>query len=197
MKKYFCVLSFLVSFSFLAQRAPAANIKVMTQNQYIGPAMELFLAPADPVSFNVALVAALQTVAVTKTAERMQALANEIIKEQPAIVALQEVVQLQCIDSVHTSGVGCSDPSIAAAFSDHLQLTLDDLHGTYVEGAKVVNFSFPAIPFVINGVPAQLSFVDRDVILVREDVDATPVNFQSLGVCAKPSADGCNYGSVV
>ena len=74
------------------------------------------------------------------TADRMQALANEMIKEQPAIVALQEVVQLQCIDSVHTSGLGCSDPSIAAAFSDHLQLTLDNLHGTYVEAAKVVNF---------------------------------------------------------
>jgi endonuclease/exonuclease/phosphatase family metal-dependent hydrolase len=47
------------------------------------------------------------------------------------------------------------------------------------------------IPFLINGVPAQLSLLDRDVILARADVGATPVNFQS--VCSKPSADGCNY----
>jgi hypothetical protein len=190
MKKYFCALIFLVSLSFSVYPAAGANIgpsiKIMTQNQYIGFAIERFFAASDPAAF----VAALQTVVATKTADRMQALANEITKEQPAIVALQEVVQLQCIDSVHTPGVGCSDPSIAAAFSDHLQLTLGDLHGTYVEAAKVVNFSLPAIPFVINGVPAQLSFVDRDVILAREDVDATPVNFQSLGVCSKPSADG-------
>jgi len=193
MKNYFCALSFLVSFSFLIQSASAGNIKVMTQNQYIGAAIEKFLAASDPASFNAALVAALQTVAATKTAERVQALANEIIKEQPALVGLQEVVQLQCVDSVHTPGVGCSDPSIAAAFSDHLQLTLDDLHGTYVEAAKVINFDVPGIPFSINDVPAALSIVDRDVILARNGVNATPVNFQSFGACPTPSADGCNY----
>jgi hypothetical protein len=197
MKKYFCALFFLVSLSFSVHPAAGANIassiKVMTQNQYLGAALDRFLAASDPVSFNAALVAALQTVAATKTPERMQALADEITKEQPAIVALQEVVRLQCIDGVQTSGVGCSDPSIAAAFSDHLQLTLDDLHGTYLEAAQVVNFNIPAIPFLINGVPAQLGVVDRDVILAHEGVDARPVNFQSLGVCPKPSADGCNY----
>ena len=197
MKKYFSAWSFLVFFLFIVQSAPAANIKVMTQNQYIGAAIEGFLAASDPASFNAALVAALQMVAATKTPERMQALANEITQEQPALVGLQEVVQLQCTDSVHTSGLGCSDPSIATAFFDHLQLTLDDLHGTYVEAAKVLNFNIPAIPFVINGVPAQLSIVDRDVILARDGVDATPVNFQLLGVCQKPSADGCNYSAAL
>jgi hypothetical protein len=132
-------------------------------------------------------------VAATKTADRIRSLANEITKEQPALVGLQEVVQLQCVDSVQESGLGCSDPSIAAAFSDHLQLTLDDLNGTYVEAAKVINFDFPVLPFLINGVPAQLSIVDRDVILARNGVNATPVNFQSLGACPNPSADGCNY----
>ena len=95
MKKHFSALSFLVSFSFLVQPGPAANIKVMTQNQYIGAAIEHFLAASDPASFNAALVAALQTVSATKTPERMQALSNEITKEQPALVGLQEVVQLQ------------------------------------------------------------------------------------------------------
>jgi endonuclease/exonuclease/phosphatase family metal-dependent hydrolase len=198
MKKHSCALSFLVSFSFFAvQQVSAANIKVMTQNQYIGAAIERFLGASDAASFNAALIAALQTVAATKTPERMQALANEISKEQPALVGLQEVDQLQCIDGLQTSGVGCNDPSIAGAFSDHLQLTLKDLHGSYVEAAKVINFNIPGVPFVINGVLAQLSVVDRDVILARKDVSTTAVNFQSLGVCSKPSADGCNYAAAI
>jgi endonuclease/exonuclease/phosphatase family metal-dependent hydrolase len=191
MKKLFCALSFLVWVSLPSHPAAASGIKVMTQNQYIGAAIERFLGASDLASFNAALVTALKTVAANKPVERMQAIASEITKEQPAFVALQEVVQLQCIDGVQMTGVGCNDPSIAGAFSDHLQLTLDALNGTYVAAAQVVNFNVPVIPFLINGVPAQLSLLDRDVILARADVGATPVNFQS--VCSKPSADGCNY----
>ena len=190
MKKHFYALSFLVFFSLLiVQQGTAANIKVMTQNQYIGAAIERFLAASDPVSFNEALVTALKTVAANKPAERMQAIANEIINERPSFVGLQEVVQLQCIDSVQAPGVGCNDPFIAEAFSDHLQLTLDALNGTYAAAATVINFNVSVIPFLINGVLAQLSLVDRDVILARADVTPTPVTFP----CLKPSADGCNY----
>ncbi len=57
----------------------------------------------------------------------------------------------------------------------------------------MININLPVIPFFINGVSAQLSVVDRDVILAREDVTTKPVDFQSLGVCSKPSVDGCNY----
>jgi hypothetical protein len=194
MKKQCCALFLSVFLSFLVvQQALAADIKVMTQNQYIGAALERFLAASDPASFNTALVATLQIAAATKAPERMQALAGEITKEQPALVGLQEVVQLQCVDGVQMPGVGCNDPSIAGAFSDHLQLTLDDLQGVYGMAAKVVNFNIQGIPFVINGVPAQLSVVDRDVILARDGISATAVNFQNLGACSKPSADGCNY----
>ena len=77
MKKYFCALIFLVSHSFFVYPAAGANIapsiKIMTQNQYIGFAIERFLAASDPASFNAALVAALQIAVATKTADRMQA----------------------------------------------------------------------------------------------------------------------------
>ena len=189
MKKLFCALSFLISFSFLNHFAVASGIKVMTQNQYIGVAIERFLGLSDPNLFNAALVAALATVAANKPAERMQAIANQITKEKPAFVGLQEVVRLQCIDGVQTAGLGCNDPSIAGAFTDHLQLTLDALNGSYVAAATVVNFNIPVIPFFINGVFAQLSLLDRDVILARADVTAAPVQFP----CIKPSLDGCNY----
>jgi len=110
----------------------------------------------------------------------MRALADDIAKERPALVGLQEVYQFQC------SGPGCSDPSIASAFVDYLQLTVNALDGTYQEVATVVNLNIPGpgIPFKINGADAVLSVVDRDVILARSDIEATPVDytvFRALG----------------
>jgi hypothetical protein len=42
-----------------------------------------------------------------------------------------------------------------------------------------------------TGVPAFVSFVDRDVILRRAGLVARVVDYS--GVCTKPVADGCNY----
>lgn len=193
MKNHLCALPFLVFFSFFthpvaaAKLAHTASINVMTQNQYLGAPIEQFFGITDPAVFNAGLVSALHTVAANKPVERMQALANVITKERPALVGLNEVEEFGCSDNVHTQGVGCNDPFIVGAFTDHLQLTLDDLNGTYVEAAKVVNLNI-VIPFQINGVTAQLTVVDRDVILAREDVETTVVDFDCL-----KSADGCNY----
>ncbi|HSD95583.1 MAG TPA: endonuclease/exonuclease/phosphatase family protein [Sulfuricaulis sp.] len=194
MKRYFLGFSFLASLMFLVPPAAAVDIKVMTQNQYLGADLAPILAATDTNAFNAAIVAALQKVAANAPAERMKALAADIAKERPALIGLQEVYAFGC------SGDGCSDPSIAAAFSDHLQATLDALNGTYVEKATVVNFKIADVPFFINGVLAFVSVVDRDVILARADVDATPVDytaFQGLGICLKPSGDGCNYSFVL
>lgn len=202
MKKRFPGFYILIPFLFFAFPAGAADIRLMTQNQYLGADLAAIVAAPDAEAFNAAVVAALQKVAANIPAERMKALAADIAKEQPALVGLQEVYQFQCIDLVQPaiSRTGCSDPSIAAAFSDHLQATLDALNGNYVEKATVVNLNIPGVPFFINGIPALVSVVDRDVILARNGVDATPVDytaFQSAGVCLKPSADGCNYSFVI
>jgi hypothetical protein len=48
----------------------------------------------------------------------------------------------------------------------------------------------PGVPFEVNGVPALLVALDRDVILARNhDVIATP----ALLPCARPSVNGCNF----
>jgi endonuclease/exonuclease/phosphatase family metal-dependent hydrolase len=202
-KKHFLEFSFLISFLLLVPPVGAATLKVMTQNQYLGADLTPILAASDPTEFNAAVVAALQTVAANIPAQRVKALAAEIAKEQPALVGLQEVYDLQCFDLVQPPipAQGCSDPSIAAAFSDHLQATLKALNGTYVEKARVVNLNIPiipltsGIPFWINGIPALLGIVDRGVILTRNGVDATEVDY--TGVCPKPSAKGCNYSFVI
>lgn len=202
MKKRFPRFYILIPFLLFAFPAGAADIRLMTQNQYVGADLAAIVAAPNADAFNAAVVAALQTVAANIPTERMKALAADIAKEQPALVGLQEVYQFQCTDLVEPaeSGTGCSDPSIAAAFSDHLQATLDTLDGEYTVKATVVNLSIAGVPFLINGVPALVSLVDRDVILARNGVDAAPVDytaFQSFGICLKPSADGCNYSVVI
>jgi len=202
MKKQIAVLTFLVSFSLIGRLAGAADIRLMTQNQYVGAEITKILAASTPEEFNAAILTALKTVAANMPVERIKALAAEIAKDKPVLVGLQEVYRFQCTDLAPPSpGQGCSDPSIAPAFSDQLQATLDALNGVYEAKAQVVNLNLTGIPFWINGVPALISALDRDVILARSDAgNVTAVDytvFQPMGICLKPSVDGCNYTTVI
>lgn len=194
-KKRTATCSVLFSLGLVATVAGAADIKLMTQNQYLGADLAPVLVATDAYAFNAAVVAALQQIAANHPAERMRALASEIASAQPALVGLQEVYRFQCTDLASLPpGLGCSDPSIAGAFSDQLQTTLAALGASYVAAATVVNLNVPMLPFTINGVTSLLSVLDRDVILARGNVAATPVNFS--GACTKLSGDGCNYTAV-
>ena len=137
MKKQFVVLTFLVSLLLVGRPAGAADIRLMTQNQYVGAELTTILAASTPEEFNAAIVTALKMIAANIPVKRMEALAAEIAKDQPALVGLQEVYRFQCTDLAPPSpGQGCNDPSIAAAFSDQLQATLDALDGTYEAKAR-------------------------------------------------------------
>ena len=192
MKTHFPRFGFLVLLLLCVASANAADIKVMTQNQYLGTDLAPILA-APPGDFNEAVVLALQKIAASSPTARVTALAAEILKERPALVGLQEVYEFGCIP---ISGDPCSDSSIAGAFTDHLQDTYDALNGAYEVAATVVNmYIVPGVPFEIDGAWALVSVVDRDVILRRADVSASPVDYS--GICARPSDNGCNYSEVV
>ncbi len=103
-------------------------------------------------------------------------------------------------------GWGCDDPSIADAFVDQLSETLNALDAegvSYNDVATVENLDLrditvtppgiAGVPIFINGVPILLVGWDRDVILVRSGIAATPVIFP----CAKPSVNGCNFDVVL
>ncbi len=178
------------------QRASAADIEVLTQNQYLGADLTpLFTAPT-PAAFNEAAVAALQQIAATQPADRIKALAAEIAKAGPALVGLQEVDLFQCTNLAPppTAGVGCDDSSIRGAFVDHLQGTVSALGGSYAAAATVTNLSVE-VALSINGFPVRVVALDRDVILARSDIPTAAVDF--AGVCPKPSAQGCNYDVVL
>lgn len=184
------------------------EIKVLTQNQYLGADLAPLLAAEDANAFNDALVAVLQQVAANRFPARALQQAKDIAARKPDIVALQEVWRFGCIDYFQPPipDAGCGDPSIAGAFVDHLDYTLGALQalGTTYQAAAVVNNldlarlvppGLPGLPFIINGVPAFLLALDRDVILARDGVVATPVSFEGLAptICVYPSEQGCNY----
>lgn len=147
----------------------------------------------------------MQKVSASDFKARVLEQARMIAKRSPEIIGLQEVWNLKCIDLDPRPEFGCDDPSIANAFDDHLDLTLAALNNTpevrrkkgisYEVAATVKNLD-AVIPFNINGKDVYLVAVDRDVILARRDVQVAKVDwsaYQSLGLCAKPSIDGCNY----
>lgn len=179
-----------------ASKATPALIDVMTQNQYIGADIAPLIGAIGTDGFNDAVVTALEQVSANRTADRVAKLAAQISGRQPHLVGLQEVWTLTCIPAVpELGGYPCNDPSIAAGFGDHLSLTMAALGNSYKVAAVVQNFTvesygpYPGIPFFLNGVPAFLQVMDRDVILARSDVPAAPYTY----TCTKPSVDGCNY----
>lgn len=194
-------LSLLVAALSLVQPIQAAELQVMTQNQYVGANLAPLLT-APPEQLNDAVVAILQQIAASKPAARIQALAAEIAKEKPPVVGLQEVFEISCTESASQPDVGCDDPSIREAFGDHQQDTLTALQGMYEARAIVTNINLspgqpiPGIPVTINGAEVLVGVVDRDVILVRSDIVATPVVFPPE-LCTRPSKQGCNYNTVL
>lgn len=184
-----------------ATASPANDLSVMTQNQYLGTDLAPIVGaatavPFNEVAFNDAVVTALRQIAATRPAVRAFGLATQIALRQPHVVGLQEAFEFRCTPypgAPTVPGMGCDDPSIKPAFTDHLRDTVAALHGWYTVAGKVTNLKVEGIPFTINGFPALVSVADRDAILVRRGVSASWVNFGAIGACPKPSDQGCNY----
>jgi hypothetical protein len=184
----------LLGFAAAASAAPPSQIDVMTQNQYLGadlvPIVEAGAAvPFDPVAYNAAVINALAIVAANLPEQRYVALAKEISGRRPHVAGLQEMFEFSC------QGPGCSFGPIAGAFNDHLQGTLDALHGTYVAKALVNNLNV-TLPILTPVGGANVTVLDRDVILVRSDLAQTASVVPYTAFCTYPSVDGCNYDFV-
>ena len=197
------VVATLVGCSLLgfATASPANGLSVMTQNQYLGTDLTPIVGaatavPFDEDNFNNAVVTALREIAATRPAARTRRLAAEIALRQPHVVGLQEAFEFTCTPYPGVPampGMGCDDPSIKPAFTDHLRDTVAALRGWYTVAGKVTNLKVAGIPFKVNGYPAVVSVADRDAILVRRDVSGSWVDFAAIGACPKPSDQGCNY----
>lgn len=186
-----------------------SKARVMTQNQYLGADLTPIVAAESAAEFNTAVITALSQVAANNYPERVQSLAATVADRSPHLVGLQEMFAFGCTPSSFTIPDPCS--LFGPAFNDHVTATVAALQGMgadYRPVATVRNlgldfvFPGPTSVFGIAGIPVFLDFdllpdifvtvVDRDVILARGDVAATPVTFP----CTKPSVDGCNFVNV-
>jgi hypothetical protein len=183
--------------------ANAAEIEVMTQNQYVGT--DLIGLVTDP-NFNAAVARALETRAASLPSQRARALAALIGQRNPALVAIEEGYRFTCVDPAPQPNAGCNDQAIAGAFTDQLADTLAALGGRYKVAATVNNLDIPngipqlaglpGMPILYKGRQLFIGVLDRDVILARKDVATAVLPFKAF--CARPSStsDGCNYGFV-
>ena len=187
--------AFVLLVSGAAFAGSKVDIHVMTQNQYLGANLDPIITAGSPEAVNAAVIQALIDVSNNNFPERVQALADSILEKKPHLVALQEVFAFNCEDPFQT---GQCAP-FAGAFNDHLVLTMEALGDHYTIAAEVQNLTLA--PPVLYGIPMTLDpavlpvfiqVIDRDVILARADVVATPVEFN----CLKTSVDGCNYEAV-
>jgi hypothetical protein len=180
----------------MAGAAQAAEIDVMLQNQYLGADLTPVIT-APPELVNDRVVEALEKVAASLPAERLERLAQLIADRAPHAVVLNEAFAYACTDPPGTPATqGCGNQRINGAFVDFLASTEANLDGLYATIARVRNFTIEGLPFVIDGYLAFLSVADRDAILVRSDVaptaQAVPL---ALGGC-RASLEGCNYLAV-
>lgn len=158
-------------------------ISVITRNLYIGTDVGTVLqAPPDQVPIFISL--AYGEVVASRPAERMAAMAAEIVQSRPEVVGLQEVSQF----FTQTPGdFLAGDPVQATDLQfDFLELLLDALRakGVHYDVASVVenaDLELPAVDFQ-TGQFFDVRLVDRDVILVRKGVPFGNVrsgNFQA------------------
>jgi hypothetical protein len=187
----------LASLLGFAATAAAADIDVMTQNQYLGTDLAPVIT-ATPGTLNDEVIKALENVAASLPGERLQRLAQLIDQRSPHAVALNEAFAYGCVNLAPDTPAaeGCGNQRIRGAFVDFLAATEANLGGRYVTKARVQNFALAGLPFEIDGYWALLSVADRDAILVRSDVAGTASAVPLASGGCRASLEGCNYEAV-
>ena len=161
------------------------SVKTMTRNLYLGADIFKVLEAAqnpDPdlkgLDVPVAVAELFQTVQYTNFPERAESLANEIWFHRPHLIGLQEV-SLWYIQSPGDMAGGGITPADTVVY-DFLQILMDALaarglnYQVAVATTGNADIELPMLTgFTDQGVPTfdDLRLLDRDVILVRGDVD--------------------------
>ena len=105
--------------------ARAPNVKVMTRNIYVGTDVDVVLAAQNPEQVPVLVAQAFQTLLATNFQERAKALADEIKRNRPHLVGLQEVSLIRT-QSPGDAVVGGTTPAETVLF-DYLAILMDAL----------------------------------------------------------------------
>jgi endonuclease/exonuclease/phosphatase family metal-dependent hydrolase len=162
--------------SVFAGSAPAeatdAVVRVMMQNVYQGTNFDEVVAATTPAQFLAAVTATYNNIMATQPVERAQAVANEIAREAPDIVSLQEVATLTT-----------SPEKPGFDYLALLQADLVKLGHSYSVVATLPEFSATAP----SDAGFAVSIARGDAVLVRDSANATLANIQTQTYLTNPS----------
>lgn len=150
--------------------ADPAALRVMTRNVYVGAPIESVTEASSPQEVPVLVAQAWARVQATNFAERAEALADEIEKEGPHLVGLQEVSLFRM--QVPGDFLFGNPQAAQAPVLDFLQVLLDALDArglAYVVAASASNFDLE-LPMIASEGLVDIRLTDFDVILARSDV---------------------------
>lgn len=144
----------------------AGQLKVMTQNLYVGGDILLPLSATSPADFQAKAAEVIGQILTTDYSERAMKLAELIAAEQPHLVGLQEVYVIRlCLQAA---------PSICPVDLDYLDILLAELDAEgqrYRRASSVTNIDLRNLPANLpDGTPVLVTLTDRDVIIARRDV---------------------------
>jgi endonuclease/exonuclease/phosphatase family metal-dependent hydrolase len=160
-------------------------IRLVTQNMYVGSRFDALSTAQSPQELLVAVATIYNNIVASKPAERAAAMAREIARHRPDLVALQEATLLR---------TGTGGPATTVR-SDLLQSLLDELAGLGQRYRAVA-----IIPGLDAQAPSALGFnvrvTNQDAILVRADLpshelEVSNLQIEQFGVkLVTPSAGG-------
>ncbi len=161
------------------------GIVVMSQNVYFGFDTEPLLAAGSPEEIPILAAQAFQQLLATNFAERAEAIADEIARKRPHLVALQEVALIR-IQSPGDSVAGGTTPAETVLY-DHLEILQTALASRgldYRVAGRVqdVDVELPMLTSVDPLSFDDIRLTDYDVVLARGDVDISrvaEVNYQA------------------
>lgn len=156
--------------ALLPSRRPShpTSVRVMTRNLYVGADVTRLFSVTSPTQIPGVVSGIYQTIQDTRFAERAEALADEVMREQPTLIGLQEAALIRR-QSPGDFFLGNPEPATTVV-QDDLQLLLSALAARGLSYVPVIvqentDIELPSA----NG--DDLRLTDRDVILARSDVD--------------------------
>jgi len=143
------------------------GIRLVTQNMYVGSSNAALAAAQTPQQLLAAVATIYNNILASKPAERAAAMAREIARHHPDLIALQEAALMR---------TGTGGPATTVR-SDFVQSLLDELAGLGLRYRAVA-----IVPGLDAQVPSALGFdvrlTNQDAILVRADLEVQVSNLQ-------------------
>lgn len=180
-----CLLALAVAGCDSDGSGTTAEVRVMTQNLYLGADLFLVANESNPQMVPVRVAELYGSVQASAPATRMAAIAAEIARVNPALVGLQEVSTYAVQMPGDNLPGGAGTPATNVTF-DFLDLLMDALaaEGASYTVVSVSENSDVELPATTDGTTFfDVRYQDADVILARSDVQTTnaqEASFQNL-----------------